>query len=504
MALDTTQTGGVTGAKQEVEAVNLNAFVRTPGYTAAGLPLGGGDANGTANFSEIDNGAVFGARSVLSPEVDDDYRTRVAHDNWLDEENFIDTAQNTGKFTHTFTTLTATESTSGLLTNSGNITTTTTGMTFGTFAMFPVSGTQTLVVETALSFSAQPNANQVIDFGIFQRGAATPYAPLDGSYFRVSSTGVQGVINVNGVETTTAIFPLSGGTGTWLYTNNTVYKFLIQTTNVKTSFWINNIKYGEIANPAGAGLPALSRALPWSIRHAILGGAAGAAMQALVKSYRVFLRGPQYSERLSVVGNKVYGSYQGLSGGTMGSLATQPNSTLQTAAVPTNTALTANLPAGLGGLGLITAQAGAATDFIFGSYQVPAGSSTVQGRRLCLRGVMVDLINTGAAVATTATVIELKLAYGHTQVSLATADSASFATATTKAPRRIGLGYASFPVGAAIGAPPTQGKIFMDLGDAPVYINPSEFVALVGKFLVGTATASQTIQFMWQPVFSWE
>jgi hypothetical protein len=110
-------------------------------------------------------------------------------------------------------------------------------MTFGTWAQFPLSGTQTLVNETALAFTAQPNANQVIDFGLFQRGAATPFLPLDGAYFRMSSTGIQGVINVGGVETTTAVFPASGGTGTFTYTNNVVYKWLIQTNNVKTTFW---------------------------------------------------------------------------------------------------------------------------------------------------------------------------------------------------------------------------------------------------------------------------
>jgi len=495
--------GSTSGNVAEVDA-SLNQYARLPGYDANGVARGGGDGNSAANVSEIDNGTVFGTRTMLSPETDDDYRLRVAHDNWLDEEQFTDTSQNTGKFQHVFTTLTATESTSRLLTNSGNITTTTTGMTFGTWAMFPLSGTQTLVCETALSFSAQPNANQVIDFGLFQRGAATPFLGLDGVYFRMSSTGMQGVINVNGTETTTAVFPLSGGTGTFVYTNSTVYKFLIQTNIVKTTFWINNVKYGEIVNPIGAGTPSLSRTLPWSIRHAIAGGTAGAATQALVKSYRVFMRGPQYSERLSVVGNKVYGSYQGLSGGTMGGLGTYPNSTNQTAAVPTNTALTANLPGGLGGMGLMTAPAGAATDLILGSYQNPAGSTTVQGRRLTIRGVKVSAINTGAAVATTATVLEYKFAYGHTAVSLATAETASFATATTKAPRRIGLGYHTWPVAAAIGAPPTQNDIFVDLGDAPIYVNPGEFVALVGKVLIGTATASQTIQYMWQPVYSWE
>ncbi|CAB4124876.1 hypothetical protein UFOVP61_43 [uncultured Caudovirales phage] len=495
--------GNTSGNVAEVDVVN-NMQVITPGYNSAGVAKGGGDINGPAIFSEVDAGTVIGTRSVLSPETDDDYRLRVAHDNWLDEEQFADAAQNTNKFQHVFTTLTATESSSGLLTNSANITTTTTGMTFGTWAQFPISGTQTLVVETALAFTAQPNANQVIDFGPFQRSAATPFAPLDGACFRMSSTGMQGVISVNGVETSTAVFPASGGTGTFVYTNNTVYKWLIQTNNVKTTFWINNIKYGEIVNPAGAGTPALSRSLPWSIRHAILGGTAGSATQALIKSYRIFLRGPQYSERLSVVGNKVYGSYEGLSGGTMGQLGTYPNSTNQTAAVPTNTALTANLPAGLGGMGLITAPAGAATDLILGSYQVPVGSTTSQGRRLCIRGVKVDAINTGAAVATTATVLEWKLAVGHTAVSLATAETASFVTATAKAPRRLGIGYMTWPVGAAIGAPPTQNSLFLDLGDAPKYANPGEFVQIVAKVLVGTATASQTIQYMWQPVYSWE
>lgn len=81
----------------------------------------------------------------------------------------------------------------------------------------------------------------------------------------------------------------------------------------------------------------------------------------------------------------MFGSYTGLSGGTMGSLATYPNSTNPTAAAPSNTALTANLPAGLGGQGAVTAAVAAATDGIWGSYQVPAGTANAPGRRLVLR-----------------------------------------------------------------------------------------------------------------------
>jgi hypothetical protein len=59
-------------------------------------------------------------------------------------------------------------------------------------------------------------------------------------------------------------------------------------------------------------------------------------------------------------------------------------------------------------------------------------------------------------------------------------------------------------VGAAIGSAPQDGRIYVDLGDAPIFINPGEFVQLVAKFIAGTATASQTIQFIWQPAYGWE
>lgn len=497
------ETGNNLAGAANVDA-DFNLYVRVPGHDADGVARGGGDANGPAIYSAVDEGIFRGARQVLSPEVDKDYRLRVAHDNMLDQEQFNYTAQNTGKHSHAFTTLTATVSAAGLLTNSGNITTTTTGMTFGTFAMFPVGGTQTIVCETSVAFTAQPNVNTVIDFGLFQRGATTAFAPLDGFYFRMTSSGMYGVINISGVETATPVFPLSGGTGTWLYANNQTNRYLIQANNVSVSFWVNNYLMGEIPSPVGASFGCKSLALPWSVRHAIVGGAAGAATQALISDYRVFVRGSQYSDRLSIVGQRVLGSYQGLSGGTMGSLTAYPNSTNPTAAAPSNAALTANLPAGLGGQGLVTAAAAAATDGIWGEYAVPAGSISVQGRRLVVRGIRIDAVNLGAAVATTATTVQFSLAYGHTAVSLATAESASFATGTAKAPRRVALGFMTWPVGAAIGAQPQDGGIFMDFGDCPLYINPGERIALVGKFIVGTATASQTIQFVWQPLYGWE
>jgi hypothetical protein len=300
-------------------------------------------------YSAVDEGQITAVREALSPEVDKDYRMRVAHDNCLDKELFNYTAQNTGKHTFTVTTLAATIGTGGITTNSGSVTTTTTGLTFGTHAQFPVGGTESIVCETSVAFSAQPTANVVVDFGLFQRGATTAFAPLDGIYFRMSSSGIQGVVNAGGVETSSAVFPLALGAGTWVYTNNATNRYLIQANNVSVSFWINNYKYAEIPTPAAVNFPCKSLALPWSFRHAIVGGAAGAVLQAVFSDYRVYIRGPQYADRLGPVGNRVYGSYQGLSGGTMGGLSTYVNSTNPTAAAPSNTALTANLPGGLGG-----------------------------------------------------------------------------------------------------------------------------------------------------------
>lgn len=505
MALDANIVGGSNTAGQANVDASFNLATVGPGNSSLGVFRGGGPANGNTMFSEVDSGRISGARAVLPPEVDLDYRLRVAHDNLLDQESFIDTAQNTGKFVHAFTTLTATQSSSGLLTNSGSGVATNTGMTFGTFAMFPVGGTQTVVCETSVAFSAQPNSNTVIDFGLFQRGATPAFLGLDGVYFRLSAAGLLGVINNAGVEVaTTTVFPLALGSGSWVYANNATNRYLIQMNNVSTTFWINNELVGEIPTPASASFSCMSRALPWSIRHAIVGGTAGAITQALIKDYRVLVRGPQYADCLGTIQNRVLGSYQGLSGGTMGSLATQVLNNTPTAAVPSGTALTANLPGGLGGQGVATAAASSPNDLIFGSYQVPLGSATVQGRRLVIRGIYLDSLNTGAAVATTATAIQWGVAFGHTAVSLATSDGASFSTATTKAPRRISLGFQSWAIGANIAAPSQQGRIYLSLGDAPIYVNPGEFIALVGKWLIGTATASQTITYTWQPLFTWE
>lgn len=443
-------------------------------------------------YSENDSGLSTGTPFLLSPETDDDYRLRVAADNILDLETFNYTAQNTGKHTYSNTTLTASWSTAGLTTNSGSVTTTSTGLTFGTYAEFPMIGTTSLYAEFEASLSATLTTNFVIDFGLFRRGTSTAYAPTDGVYFRVNASGFQGVINYNGSETTTAVFPFT-------HTVNKKYQFIIVITEREVDFWIDNVLYGTIITPVGQGQPFMSSTLPASIRHAHT-GTTGAAIQLILNDYTISNGGALFSRTFGELGNATLGSYQGLSGGTMGSLSTYTNSSNPTAAVPSNTALTANLPSGLGGQAWETFTTGLAanTDGILMSYQVPAGTVSVQGKRLKISGVkmsaFVQTALTGGGFNSIFT-----LAFGHTAVSLATTEAA-----TTKARRIVLLPELTQTVASgATALTLISQNSTVSMFQEPIYVNPGEFVAFCVKH-IGTVSTAGVIAYGIQYIYSWE
>ena len=115
-----------------------------------------------------------------------------------------------------------------------------------------------------------------------------------------------------------------------------------------------------------------------------------------------------------------------------------------------------------------------------------------------LAAKIIGAITGAGADVTSASVLQWSLAFGHTAVSLATAEAA-----TTKAPRRLALGLMAWPIGAAIGAKPSDGDLVLQL-DSPIYVNPGEFFAFVAKFVIGTATASQVIWGTATVIHSWE
>lgn len=481
MALDV-NVRGQSGIQADVDTSG-RALVRLPDATTPA------NVGGVRLFSENDAGSSTGTPALLSPETDADYRLRVSLDTPLDIETFNYTAQNTGKHNYVNTTLANVWGTGGLLFNSGSITTTTTGARLRTYASFPIMDPGTLNISSTVAFSAQPTANVLIDFGLFLDGGATPFAPTDGVSFRLTSAGLFGVINHNGAELTT-------GALNFTYANGRFYQFMIIVHEQTVDFWIDNVLYATISTPVGQGQPFASESLPYAMRHVIAGGAAGGIIQSTLKDYSVSIGGIQVSDTLGEMNNRIVGAYQGLSGGTMGTLASYANSADPTASAALSN--TAALVTGLGGQFRFNAAATAVTDGIVVSYQIPALGISQRNRRLKVDGIRLSCVNTGAAVATTATVLQWSLAFGHTAVSLATTEAA-----TTKAPRRIPVGIMAWPVGAAIGAMPQCGDIDIAL-ESPIYVNPGEFFAFVAKFIIGTATASQVIWGTATVIHSWE
>lgn len=471
--------GNSSGNVAEVDSSNQLKVTAAVPTTTAGVSQPA-LVGGTRFFSENDPGTKTGTAELASPETTDDAKLRITLERVHDTETFNYAAQNTGKHKYANTTMTNAWTANGLQTNSGSITTITTGTSFTTWAEFPAAlGAHAIYAEIEAAVSAVPPTNTTVDFGLFRPGAANPYAPADGTYFRINSGGIYGVANNNGTETVTGPF-IAGGS----IALNTKYQFIIAADEREVEFWINNTLYGTIPVPSGQGMPWMSATLPFAVRHAITGGAASGAFQLLVTNYTVSQDNPGVATSLGYLGNIVYGAYQGLSGGTMGSLASYANSATPAGVAGSNTAAAVT---GLGGQVTLNAAAAAATDFILTSYQVPAGTTAIQGRRLVLNGVRISAANLGAAVATTETTLAFSLAFGHSAVSLATTEAAA-----AKAPRRAALGIMSWAVGAAIGAGPREGSIFMPFA-SPIVVNPGEFIASVGKFLQGTATASQTI-----------
>lgn len=499
MALDSVVRGVLSGTGADVAGTNqLKIIPETDAITNV-------DNIGCVKiFGENDGGSITAEVNVKSPEVDLDYRTRVAPDLLLDDEYINYTAQNTGKHNYANTTMTATWTAGQITTNGSSITTTTTGVQISTYAYFPTVGTTTLSCDVETAFSNQPVTNTFVEWGVGIPGGATA-APTDGVFFRLNSAGLQGICSHNGTETSTGVFPLSGGTGTWVYTNNKRYQFIVYQGLVEAQFWVNDgtgaVLLGKIPLPSAQGRMSMAQGAQFFYKHRIVGGAAGGVLQTYMGGYSIRVGGINFSNLPSTSGNRLWGSYQGLSGGTLGTLArygtiTSGNEANPAAAVPTTT--TAALGTGLGGHFWETVTAAVNTDVILASYQVPAGTVNVQGRRLVVRGVglasYVQTAFTGGGY-----VAQYFLAFGHTAVSLATAEAA-----TTKAPRRVPLPITQiWPSAAAISTFPTQNTTFVDFGDAPIFVNPGEFIQLCTRH-IGTAPSAGTAVHIVSLVYGWE
>jgi hypothetical protein len=303
-------------------------------------------------------------------------------------------------------------------------------------------------------------------------------------YFRVTSAGIFGVVNFNNVETLTSAIPVT-------LTSAQNYKFTIVCSEREVEFWVDDENWTELAIPAGNAQPMLSGSMPYSISYRNSGTVSGSPVNQM-KVGNVTVSLADLNTSLPFAHQQaLYGMAYQTTNGTAPAQTVQFSNTAEpTGAAATNT--TAALGTGLGGLFKANAMASSATDLIISSYQVPAATVNITGRNLVITGVRADVTNQVVAVATTAFNFQCAVAFGHTAVSLATTEGASFSTATTKAPRRVPVGSLYLPVAAAVGQNSNQIRIGFQ---SPIVVYPGQFVAFIVKPILGTATATETLLF---------
>lgn len=449
-------------------------------------------AGATRIFSENDPGDVTGTAYCYSPETSDDYRLRVAIDSVLDQELFNYTVQHSGKFHYAFTTLTSTVTGGYWTTNSGSVTTITTGCRMRTWRHFQMPSQQApIYVEFVAAFSNTFVTNTTIDFGLFIDSGSNPFTPTDGVYFRATSAGLEGVCNYNGVEVTTGPMLVAPAGAAWSPTNNANYQFLISITNREVKFWIDDVLYGSIAIEAANIAPAASLELPLAVRHAIAGGAASAALQFKVASYSVQVgdvgRDKPWGATMSAMGNGLQVQQGATTGGQL--------TTYAIGAAPTAVTLTANTgPATntLGGLYLLPAAITAGeSDYPMFAWQNPASTAAIQGKTFHCTSIIVGDTVVSAALTGGGIGLHWAFGFGSTSSSLATTEAASFANNTTKIARKIPLGVVQwFAATAAVGATAQGRQITFPTSLA---VNPGEYLHIIMR-AIGTSTSAGGIR----------
>lgn len=470
--------GWASGNGAEVDA-NHNLMVRTPQATQR---LGGETPQANfvgayRMFTEVDGGSITGNAILRSPYTSFDGNLSMGLQTPLCTRMFNTTGQNTAKESYNTTTAAAAWG-GGFITFSGG-TTNGHGANVSTRQYFTLTGNGCLHIEVIGAITAAPVANQVFECGLFPQPAGVA-APSEGVYFRYTSAGLIGVVNSNGTETPTGVLYPAGSVAPNV---NAQYKIIIHQRLVE--FWINDIYLGSLATPTGNGMPFMTAALPIGLNYRCTGAVTG-GMNVKIAG----VHADQLDENFGRPANEI-ACMQGMmasqaqGGATQGSTAVLPNATAATTLSGGALSQTVTIATGLGGqAGLAAAVPG--IDGCLFAYQVPAGGVNQTPRTLVINGLRISALNVGAAVVTTPTTVQFSLAYGATGGSIPSLAQAE--TLNVKAWRRVALGFSTWLVGALVGAQAPD----IDVKFAcPIVVNPGEWVAIVAKFIQGTATASQ-------------
>lgn len=482
MALDAKIIGATSGVGADTDS-SKNLQVVLPLTLPNGDLQGGGQASAgfAAMLSEADSGSVTGARETREAEVTSDFRLRTGVDVTMFNEVFPGTVLNSSIWTAPVTTSVTTVSGNFLVLNSSSSLASGAVARVQTYRSFPCYVTYPLYATIQLAFSATPVVNCIHEWGV---GIATGVAaPTDGAFFRINATAqLQAIVSVGGSETPVTITDFDTLIGI-----NTTRQFLVTVGADHVDFWIDNIKVASVDAPAASALTTGSAMLPVLLRSYNTGTVTGTACLMKVGAVNVTLGEMNANKAWSHVMAGAGGMcYQGQTGQTLTSTALYTNSLAAGAGVAaTNT--TAALGSGLGGQFSLLPTLAASTDGVISSYQVPVGTASAPGKALYITGYTLEGLVTTVLVGGPV-LGAFSIAYGHNNVSLATATSS-----TARAPIRVPVGYQVYAAAAPVGA--VGARLQDDFDRGPIVVQPGEFIQIVMKNL-GTVTTTGVITFL--------
>lgn len=457
------------------------AEVTSGGDLRVALSNTAANIGGVRLLTQNDPGTLTITPYLKAPETSPDSRLRVGMDTVLFTDTFNATTQNTNLWSYAFVILTASQPGAGTL-NFGTVqgTAATHGAYMRTFQYFPLVGTAAISVEVTFG---QANSALLAN-EVWAVGLGTPVAagtlPTDGVYLQLSSSGLIGVIAYSGTITQTGTLLALAS----LVVGN-IDKYTIITGEREVEFWYNDIFLGELPIPAATGQAFQQAAQPVFLQKLCNGAVTNTNTMRVgdvsVTLLDVAINQP-YPHTLSVGGRS---GNIGQNGSTPGKTSIWTNNTAPTAVALTNTTAAFT---GFGGIAAILPTLAVNTDGIIFSYQNPVPSINITGRNLVITGISIDGV-VSVVLAGGPVIYAYAIAYGHTAVSLATAETGSFVTGTTHSPRIVPIGVASYAAAAAVGA--TGGGAYLKLY-TPIVVRPGEFVQLIARNL-GTVTTTGAI-----------
>ena len=432
-------------------------------------------------FHEVDAGSLTGTPLLRSPLVSQDGHIEISRNTLHFHSMFTATTQNTNVWKYTSATQTATQASGYLALNNGLTATITTGVSMSSWKYFGLQDGATMQLTMAIQITSALLSGQTIEIGLFLPTQTT--APADGAYFRVSSSAILGCVNYAGVETTVNLpTTLTAATNT---------DFVIVVGEKVVEFYILGAYAGSITIPVAQPNAFSSQALPITLQHrnaTALTGTVSTPRFSCISLYQKDI--DMVKPWAHTMASNGCHSSEGTDGNTMGTTALYSNNLAAGAgAAMTNT--TAALGTGLGGQFAALPTLVVGTDGIVCSYLNPTGSAAIPPKVLYITGIRIQ----GAVTTILAggpVLYAYSLAYGHSALSLTTAQAGSFVSPTTKAATRIALGYENFIVTAPVGT--IGGGVFVPF-QSPIVVNPGEYIALCAKNF-GVVTTTGVITFL--------